>query len=219
MRLPVRSGLPLIAPRESDRRIGERHNSFTAAGEAECFARRRLHGHALDRNARNLRDAPAHRVAVRTYPRGLAHDGRVKVRDAPAARLHAFDGEGKKAIGRSAAPLRITRREVHADVAFAQSAKDRINKGMKDNVGVGMAGHTAALCDADATETDMIAVGELVYVKAKASADVGERGGIGSLRAGKILWGAELHVAAFASKRRDLEAGPFRERRVVSEIL
>ena len=80
---------------------------------------------------------------MRADARRLAHDGDVEMGDAAAARAHALDREGEEAVGRGAAPLRIARRKMHADVAFGERAEDRVDQRMQRHVGVGMAGDAA----------------------------------------------------------------------------
>src|SRR5882672_3521019 len=107
-----------VAPGQADGCIGEGDDAFAAPGKAEPFAGRRLHRYALDRKPYDLGDARTHGVTMRADARRLAYHGDVKMRDAPAAGLHAFDGEGEKTVGGSAAPLRIARGEMHADVTL-----------------------------------------------------------------------------------------------------
>ena len=76
----------------------------------------------------------------------------------------AFDREGKKAIGRSATPLRIARREVHADVAFAERAKDRIGYGMGKRIAVRMTFGAFFEIDAQAAEYQRSSVDEPMRV-------------------------------------------------------
>ena len=63
----------------------------------------------------------------------------VKARaDPSAARGDTFAGKGKEAVRRGAAPLRIARREMVADVAVGERAKDCIGQRMKPDVGIAM---------------------------------------------------------------------------------
>ncbi len=111
----------------------------------------------VDGDAGDLGDARAHRVAVRPDARRLADDGDVEMRDASAARAHALDRECEETIGGGAAPLRIARREVHADIAVGERAEDGIDQRMQHDVGIGMPGQSARMGDAHAAERDMIA--------------------------------------------------------------
>src|SRR5262249_45181317 len=115
-----------VAPGQADRGIGECRDAFAAPGETELLAGGRLPSHPRHRNAGDLGDPGAHGVAMRANARRLAHDSDVEMGNAPATRLDPLDREGKEAVGRSAAPLRIARREVHADVAFAERAQNGI---------------------------------------------------------------------------------------------
>jgi hypothetical protein len=92
--------------------------------------------------------------------------------DAPAARLYALDRKSKKSIRGGAAPLRITRRKVHADVALAQRTQDRIDQRMQHHVGIGMTGDAVIVRDPHAAEPDMIAFDELVHIEAEAGANI-----------------------------------------------
>ena len=132
-----------VAPGQPDGGIGERRHAFAAAGEAHLLAGGRLHADALDRHAGDLGDARAHRVAMRADARRLADDGDVEMGDAPAAGAHPLDREGEEPVGGSAAPLRIARRKMHADIAFGERAEDRVDQRVQHDVGVGMAGQSA----------------------------------------------------------------------------
>src|SRR3546814_15486672 len=50
-----------------------------------------------------------------------------------------FAGEGEEAVRRRAAPLRIARREMVADVAVGKAAKDRVGQRVKRDIGIAMA--------------------------------------------------------------------------------
>ena len=58
----------------------------------------------------------------------------------PPRAAHELDGVAQEAVGGGAAPLRIGRREVLADVAGADRAQHGIGQRMQRHVGVGMAG-------------------------------------------------------------------------------
>ena len=149
----------------------------------------------------DLGDARAHRVAMRADPRRLAHDGDVEMRDAPAACARALDREGEEPVGRGAAPVRIARREMHADIAVGERAQDGVDQRMEHDVGVGMAGQAARMGDAHAAEHDVIAVAELVHIEADAGAHVAQGCELGRLGAGEIVLGGELHVCRLALER------------------
>ena len=114
----------------------------------------------LDVDAGDLGDARAHGVAMRADARRLADDVDVEMGDAAAARAHALDREGEEAIGGGAAPLRIARRKVHADVAVGERAQDGVDQRMQHHVGVGMPGQALRVRDAHAAERDVIAGAE-----------------------------------------------------------
>ena len=63
----------------------------------------------------------------------------------PRARAHALAGEGEKAVGGGAPPLRIARRKVRADVAVGERAENGVDQRMQRDVGVGMSGDAARM--------------------------------------------------------------------------
>ena len=174
----------------------------------------RVYGNAGDR-----RNARAHGVAVRSNARRLAHNGHVEMRDHAGARAHALAGEGEKALGRGAAPLRIARRKVRADVAVGKRAEDGVDERVQRDVGVGMSGEPARMRDAHAAEHDVIAVGEGVNVETVSRAHVGKRGRAQDFSANKIVLGGQLHVGGLSGEHVDAMAGPFGERGVIGKIL
>ena len=91
-------------------------------------------------------DVCAHGVAMRPDARGLAHDVDIDMGDAAAARGEALEREGDEPVGRGAAPLRIARRKMHADVAVGERAEDGVGQRVQDHVGVGMAGERLRSC-------------------------------------------------------------------------
>ena len=171
------------------------------------------------RDAGDVGDARADRVAMRADARRLADHGGVEMRDDAAAGAHALDREGEEAVRRGALPLRIARREMHADVAVGERAEDGVDQRMQHHIGVGMAGNATAVRDAHAAEPDVIAVGELMHVGAGARAHVAERGHRRGFGADEVLGRGELHVAGFALEGGHGHAGPFGERCVVGEVV
>src|SRR3546814_11708081 len=76
---------------------------------------------------------------MRANFRRFGNDGQVDMVDPPAARRDAFAGEGEEAVRRRAAPLRIARREMVADVAVGKGAEDRVGQRLKRDIGIAMA--------------------------------------------------------------------------------
>ena len=95
---------------------------------------------AIDRDAGDLGDARAHRVAVRIDLGASQTTVDVEMAITPPRVSHALDREREEAVRRRAAPLRVARRKVHADVAVGERAEDRVGQRMQHDVGVGMAG-------------------------------------------------------------------------------
>src|SRR5262249_48608780 len=99
-------------------------------------------------------------------------DGDVEMGDAPAARAHALDRERQEPIGGGAAPLRIGRREMNADIAVGECPEDGVDKRVKNDVGVGMSGQSTPMGNGHAAEDEVIAVAELVDIEAKPGAHI-----------------------------------------------
>src|SRR5260370_1452158 len=179
------------------------------AGKSHFFARGRLHADALDRNAGDLGDTGTHRVAMRADARRLAHDGDVEMGDAPIPRAHALDREGQEPIGGGATPLRIGRREMHADVAVGERSEDGVHEGLKNKVGVGMSGQPTPTGDAHPAEHVPIAFAELVNIEAKTGAHIAQACEPGGLGTDEIVVGGELDVCRFTLQLADFAACPF----------
>src|SRR5262249_46311526 len=111
-------------------------------------------------------------IAVRTDARRLADDGDVEMRDASAARAHAFDREHQKTIGGSAAPMRIAGREVDPDIAVSERAEDGIDERVQNDVRIRMPGQSTRMGDAHTAEHHMIARVETMHVEAEPRAHV-----------------------------------------------
>ena len=131
--------------------------------------------------------------------RGASHTMRdVEMRDHAAAGAHAFAGEGEKAVRRRAAPLRVARRKVLADIALGERAENGVDQRMQRDVGIRVAGHPARMRNADAAEHDVVAIDKGVHVEAVPGAHIGERRHAQGFGAGEIVVGGQLHIAGFA---------------------
>ena len=73
---------------------------------------------------------------MRTELRSFTDKGRIDVGNDTAARAHLRGGGGKENPRRRAAPLRIARRKVAADIAVGQGAKQRIGDRITQDIGV-----------------------------------------------------------------------------------
>ena len=80
------------------------------------------------------------------------------------------DGMGQEPVGGGAAPLRVARREMGADVPIGQGAEERVGQGVQDHVAVRMADEPRSCGNAHAAEPDVIAIAEGVHVEARAEA-------------------------------------------------
>src|SRR5262245_65941731 len=88
--------------------------------------------------------------------RRLANDGDVGMGDAAAPRAQTLDRKGEEPIRGDAAPARVGRRKVNADVALRKRAEDGIDQRMQHDVGVGMPREAAPMRDAYPAEHDVI---------------------------------------------------------------
>ena len=135
-------------------------------------------------------------------------------RDAAAARLHALDREGEEAVGGRAAPLRIARRKMHADVAVGERAEDRVDQRMQRDVGIGMAGEPACMRDSARRrarhDRRRLEGMHVVAVPVRMSPSAASRVALG---AGEILRRGQLDVAALALEHGDRHARPIRPAR------
>src|SRR5262249_56853345 len=111
---------------------------------------------------------------MRADPRRLAHDGDVKMGDAPTSRTHTFYRECQEPIGRSAPPLRIGRGKMHTDIALGERTEKGIDERMKNDVGIRMPGQSARMGHAHATKHHVIAVAEAVNIEAEAGTHVAQ---------------------------------------------
>src|ERR1700722_14835275 len=165
----------LILPGKPDGGTRGRGDAFLAAGEAEPLAGCRLHGYARDVHTRNLSDARAHGIAQRADLRALADQRHLEIGDAAAARGDAIGRVFQEAVGGSALPLRIARREVRADIAVGQRAENRVDQRMQADIAVGMGEKAFRMRHAHAADHHMIARAEGVNVIARAGPDVAEQ--------------------------------------------
>ena len=193
---------------------------FAAPGEAELLAGGRLHADTRRRDAGDLGDARAHGVAVRADPRRLADDRDIEMRDASAARLHALDRKVEEAVRGGAAPLRIARRKVHADVAVGERAEDRVDQRMQHDVGVGMARDAARMrrCARRRARHDRRRQTDARRSRSRCARRRARRAG-SPLRAKILRRWSVFTLRCLAFEDRNLEPGPFGERGIVGEIL
>src|SRR3546814_5563638 len=101
---------------------------------------------------------------MRANFRRFGNDGQVDMVDPPAARRDAFAGEGEEAVRRRAAPLRIARREMVADVAVGKGAEDRVGQRMKRDIGIAMALKSMTMRDFHAADPQRLGRHEAVNV-------------------------------------------------------
>ncbi len=78
-------------------------------------------------------------ITVRADLGPLADDGDIDMADDPALGRHQRCGMVEEFPRRRAAPAFVGGRKMLADIAFADTAQDRIGDGMQADIGVGMA--------------------------------------------------------------------------------
>ena len=165
--------------RQQNRGAGHGGDAFAAADEAQPFHGRRLDADASRIDAEYGGDGLAHGAAVRADLRRLAQERHVDVGDAPAQFAHARGRIGEKDARGGAAPGRVARREVLADVAVADGAEQRVGECMQPDVGVGVPFEAMRVRDLHAAQPDVIAGGEAMHVEAGAVARLAYLGGAG----------------------------------------
>src|SRR5512139_1797785 len=116
----------MLVPGQTKGRRRVSRNAFAAASEAKLFARRRFYANPFNADAGKPGDVCPHRIAMLTDARGFAHNREVEMRDAAAPGAHAIHSKDKEAVGRGAAPLRVARWKMGADVAFGECAQNGV---------------------------------------------------------------------------------------------
>jgi hypothetical protein len=105
--------------------------------------------------------------------RGASHTMvRSRWRSGPPRLVHALDCEFQELVGRRAAPARIVRREMLADIAIGNRAEDGVDQRVERDVGVRMPGQPTVVWNLDAAKPDMIAVAKSVHIEAVAETEV-----------------------------------------------
>ena len=199
-------------PRHFDGGDGLGRDAFAPTGEAQPLGRRGLHAHSVTVDAGDARDALDHGLAMRADARRLADQREIEMHDAPAGRCQQLDGVAQEAVGRGAAPLRIGRREMLADVAGADRAQHRVGQRMQRHVGVGMPGERLAVRDGDAAQHHGVARAEAVHVEAEGRARFHGRRACRRSSAVVIL-----RLSSWPATMTTLQAGAFGDRRIVGE--
>ena len=151
--------------------------------------------------------------------RPLADQRDLEIGDASAARGDAVDRIFQEAVGRRALPLGIARRKVRADIAVGQRAEDGVDQRVQADIAVGMGEKASGVRHAHAADHQMIAVAEGMHVVAGAGPDIAEHCSEARFLANEIFGCRQFHVRRIAFKCRHRQSRPFRERRIVGEIV
>ena len=113
-----------------------------------------------------------------------------------------------------AAPLRVRRREMIADVAGAERAQNRVGQRVEGDVGIAVAGKALVVRDMDAAEPELPAGGESMDVEAEADARAEQR----RLGAQEVGLEGQLFERRVAFDDRHLDAGRARDLGVVGRL-
>ncbi len=124
----------------------------------------------------------------------------------------------QETVGGGAAPFRIARRKMRADIAVGERAENGIDQRMQHHVGVGMPGQPAVMGDAHAAEHDVIAVAKGMHVEAHAGADVGKLFDQHRFGSQEIVGRGEFDVGNFTLESRDRQSRPFGQRGIVGKV-
>ena len=125
-------------------------------------------------------------------------------------------GMPEEHLGGRAAPARIARREVAAEIAGADAAEQRVRKGVKADVGVGVTQETLIVRHRHAAQHHLVAFAEAVHVEAEAAATLG-RTGQQPLAATEIVFRRHLEIFLVARHEPDPQARVFGDRRIVGQ--
>ena len=127
----------------------------------------------------------------------------------------------EKFPGCRAAPAFVGRREVLADIAFADTAEQRIGDGVQPDIGIAMAFQPVAVREFDPAQPDVIAIGEFVNVVAGRGADIAACLIIGHQFFGQreIFLAGHFDIFLFAFDHFHFHAGQFRQRNIVGHFI
>ena len=167
--------------------------------------------------------ATASRMATRCGPTfGASHRNVTSTLEMrPPSGGNARCGIGEEDARGGAAPGRIARREVLADVAVADGAEQRVGEGMQPDVGVGVALEAMRVGDLHAAQPDVIAAREAVHVEAGAVARLAAAAAAGvSSRSASSMSAAvvSLMLRALLATRRTGRPAHSASRGIVGEI-
>jgi len=128
-----------------------------------------------------------------------------------ASRTHEIGGVAQELVGRGAAPARVARREMHANVAGADRAEHRVGQPRAARHRHRNVRQGSAVRDPNSAYPEMIAWGEGVHVEALADADISLPSGEEALGRGKVLRSRNLQIV-FRCRRRSAATAPLPRR-------
>jgi hypothetical protein len=190
-----------------------------ATGESELLRGGRLEGHLVDPQAADPCDPLPHGLPVGSEARLLAQQGRVEMIDHSAPAPHQMNRVGQEPVRRGAAPLRVARREVDADVALGQGAQQGIRERVQDHIPVRVGDHAPVMGHPDPAEPDMIPLAEGMNVEAGAEAGHMRHERILQPPLGLVEIGrmGQLDIVGLAVEHVNRHPGPLRQRPVIGE--
>ena len=200
---------------------GLRGNAFAAPGKSETLGRRRLDADARHRDRQQFGDPGSHRFAVRADARALANQCQINVLDLAIGLGHEVARVRKEQARVGAGPARIGGREMVADIAGGDRAKQGVDQRVQPDIGVGVAGQALVMRHRYAAQHDVVTVGrEPVHIESGPDTDHGILVRTQNpLGAPQILTCGHLEIVLGTFDQGDTEPGMLGDRRIVRESL
>lgn len=200
----------------------ERDDAFLASDKAYSFVGRRLDRGPGHVDADGFGDHLAHDFPMRADLRRFADQRHITMGDASASVAHKLSGMRQEAVRGCALPLRVTRREVAADISSANCRQQGVGQSMEADIGIGMAGELPVMRDFDTAQDDAVTRNQLMRVIAVTDPHIGQdRLPVGLQHVFsvlEILRPGELDIAVIARDKANGKPGPFVKRRIVREF-
>ena len=120
----------------------------------------------------------------------------------PPRAPHQIGGVAQEVVGGRAPPVRVARREMHADIAGADRAQHRVGQRVQADIGVGMADEAGVVRDRDAADADVVAGAEGMHVEALADPHIAEPRCEQPFGGGQVLGRRHLEIVLAAGDQR-----------------
>ena len=138
--------------------------------------------------------------------------------DAALGLRDEIGGVAQEQMRGRAAPFRVARREMHADIAGAERAEHRVGQRMQPDIGIGMADKPVAVRDFEAAQPDMIARPESMYVEALAAAEIAGTAARQLFGAREIVCRRHFEIALRAFDEAHGQAGALGDGGVIGQL-